>query len=94
MPPCSGYVTSNLTVSIGYAAYENTFDGVGICVFQPAATERSQMAKDLIHAIFQKLNYPDPDTFPFAQSPPHFSDVSASHPQYKSALAARRLLQK
>jgi hypothetical protein len=83
VPPCGGAVPSNLTVSIGYQTYENTFDGAGICVYQPAATARSQMAQQTIHALYQKLNFSDPDTFPFSQSPPHFSDVPASHPQYK-----------
>jgi len=82
--PCVGdNLLSNLTVSIGYMNYENTFDGAGICVYQSAATARSQMAQALIHAVYQKLNFTDPDTFPFAQSPPHSSDVPASHPQYK-----------
>ena len=83
VPPCLADTNSNFTVSIGYSTSE-PFDGAGICVVQPAATERSQMAEALLHVLYRALAYPNPDTFPFAQSPAHFSDVPESQPRYKS----------
>ena len=80
VPPCIGDTYTNLTVSIGY---QDSFDGASICVTQPAATARSQMAKALVRGLYQKLGLADPDSFPFAQSPPHYSDVPESLPLYK-----------
>jgi hypothetical protein len=80
VPPCYNGTYTNLTVSLGFL---DSFDGAGICVAQPAATARSQMAKALVHGLYEKLNFKDPDAFPYAASPGHFLDVPESHPQYK-----------